>query len=227
MLTYFVGIQDVKGDLVPARTAVRRPLTRERVVAAAMKVADRDGVDAVTMRRLAELLDVHPTSLYNHLPSKEAILDAVAEGLIAEANLPTYYDHWHDWVRAMAEGLVRVARAHPGAFLVLTQRAASGTAAMEQTEAALDVFRRGGFSALGATRAVTGASLALLGVALNECPPTAPWEQPDYSALDAAQFPRIAESLEVAPELTDGGTDKEVPGLVADALIAGLAKTRS
>ena len=65
---------------MPARTAARRPLTPERVVAAAMKVADREGVTAVTMRRLADALQVHPTSLYNHLPSKEGILDAAQSG---------------------------------------------------------------------------------------------------------------------------------------------------
>src|SRR4051794_36365976 len=111
------------------RGATRERLTGERVIAAAVAIADAEGVEAVTMRRLADELHVHPTSLYNHVPTKDAILDGVAAQLISEAGLPHHFEAWQDWVRALARGLRDVARAHPGAFLVLTQRAASGPVA--------------------------------------------------------------------------------------------------
>jgi AcrR family transcriptional regulator len=205
---------------VPTRSAAARPaLSRERVIQAAIDVADAEGVEAVTMRRLAEALHVHPTSLYNHLPTKEAILDGIADALIGEADFPATFDHWSDWVRVMAVGLRDAARAHPGAFLVLAQRAASGPFASAVSEAALDAFRREGFTAQRAAEALAAVSLALLGVALNECPPTAPFTETDPRELPADEYPRIAEVMAVAPEL--GNTDG-VWELVVDSLIAGL-----
>jgi AcrR family transcriptional regulator len=192
----------------------RERLTRDRVIAAATAVADADGPEAVTMRRLAEALDVHPTSMYNHVPTKDAILDGIAAALLAEADLAEHFDKWQDWVWALADGLRRVARAHPGAFLVLTSRAATGPAATDVTEAALDAFRRGGFSATRASEAVSGISLALLGVALNECPPTATFTMPDP---DPERYPRIAEAL-AAEDVSEDGVWR----LVVESLITGL-----
>src|SRR4051794_2517829 len=202
---------------MPARTARRERLTADRIVDAAVEVADQEGVAAVTMRRLAEVLGVHPTSLYNHLPSKEAILDGIADRLIAEAGLPTSFDTWQDWVRAMARGLRSIARAHPGAFLVFTQRGAVGPAASAHTEGALDAFRRAGFSPLTSAKAVTGVALAMLGVALNECPPDTPFPTPDFSHLSPEQFPRIREASDAA-----AGHEDEIWELIVDSLIRGL-----
>jgi len=62
----------------------RRPLTRERVLKAAIKIADRDGLQALSMRRLGKELGVEAMSLYHHLPGKDGLLDALAEALFAE-----------------------------------------------------------------------------------------------------------------------------------------------
>lgn len=202
-------------------TAQRRlSLSHDRVIAAAIKIADAQGVEAVTMRRLAEELEVHPTSMYNHVLNKSAILDGIADALIVEANPPTAFDSWKDWVRTFAAGLRSVARAHPGAFLVLTQRAATGPVAAKVAEAALDAFRRAGFSAGRAAQAVTGISLALLGVALNECPPTAPFVEPDLSHLSAEEFPRIHQAWAAATR-DDGVWDLVVEGLIVGVSALG------
>lgn len=63
---------------------VRRPLTRERVLGAAMKIADREGLQALSMRRLGKELGVEAMSLYHHLPGKDGLLDGLAEALIEE-----------------------------------------------------------------------------------------------------------------------------------------------
>lgn len=195
---------------------LRQPLSAERVVTAALAVADAEGVEAVTMRRLAEELRVHPTSLYNHLPTKEAILDGMADALIAEAQLPIAYDTWQDWVHAIANGLRLVARQHPRAFLVLTQRAAIGPTTRDATEAALDAFRRGGFTPLQAAEAVAAVSLAALGVALDECPPTSPFVAPEFTAEDAQRYPRTFEAMQtpVGPDALDGVWQLVVDGLI-------------
>lgn len=194
----------------------RLPLSRDRIVQAALAVADNGGIDAVTLRRVAERLDVHPTSIYNHLPNKEAILDALVDRLMEEADLPGSYPDWRDWVRAFASALRRLARAHPGAFMVFTKRPAVGPVASRQTEGALDAFRRAGFSPVQARRAAAGTALALLGLALNECPPIGPWAEPDLTHRARNAFPRLNELVAV-DEDTDALWD-----LVIESLITGL-----
>src|SRR2546429_35311 len=142
---------------VRARPSAGRPgLSRESVLRAAIAVADAEGIDALTLRRLAQELDVHPTSIYNHVPSKEAILDGLIEMLLVEADLPTTVTDWRAWVRVFAEAMRTTARAHPGAFAIFLKRKASGPVASRHAEAALDAFRRDGFSVEAAARAVQG-----------------------------------------------------------------------
>ncbi len=196
----------------------RPPLSRDRIVQAALAVADGGGIDAVTLRRVAERLDVHPTSIYNHLPNKEAILDALVERLMEEADLSDSYPDWRDWVRAFASALRGLARAHPGAFMVFTKRPAVGPLASRQTEGALDAFRRAGLSPVQAQRAAAGSSLAILGLALNECLPIGPWAEPDLTHRARNAFPRLNEVAVVADNDPD-----ELWDLVIESLITGLA----
>jgi len=202
----------------------RLPLTRERVLAAAVALADREGAPALTVRRLAEDLGVHPTSLYNHVASKEAILDGVVERLFAEAHLPEEIDSWPSWVREVAVCFRDLARAHPGAFMVLTRRPAENPAAYRLAEAGLTAFGQGGFSLVQAVLAVRAVSLAVLGLALNECPPMGEWVQPRPSDFLMAGFPSLARAdaeLERADPAQDGHWDTLV-----EALIVGLEHRR-
>ena len=100
----------------------RDRLSRAAIVAAAMKLADREGLEAVTLRRIATTLGVYVTSLYNHVPTKEAVLDGMIECLIAEARLPENPIPWQEWVRRFAASLRSVALKHPGAFAALHPR---------------------------------------------------------------------------------------------------------
>jgi AcrR family transcriptional regulator len=207
---------------VRARAGAARPgLSREVVLRAALAVADADGIDALTLRRLAQELDVHPTSIYNHVPSKEAILDGVTETLFIEANLPTTVDDWRSWVRVFADAMRRIARDHPGAFTVFLRQTASGPVAIRHAEAAMDAFRRDGFSADAAARALHGTSLALLGLALDETPMPAPVVAPDLSHLTAADYPRLFEAEQVVDRYDTGPTWE----LMVESLIEGLAAT--
>ena len=205
-------------------TAVRPRLSRDRVLAAAVALADREGSEALTVRRLAEDLHVHPTSLYNHVASKEAILDGVVERLLEEAHLPDEVGSWPEWVRAVAACFRDLARTHPGAFMVLTRRPAETPAAFRITEIGLDAFESDGFSSLDAIQAVRGVSLAVLGMALNECPPMGDWVEPTPSDALLSEFPRLvaaATTLEQADPDEDGHWD-----VVVEALVAGLARSR-
>lgn len=194
----------------------RRSLSRERVVDAAVAIADEHGIDAVTLRRLAEALGVHATSIYNHLESKDAILDALAARMTEEANLPLQCESWQTWVRTYAACVRDLAIRHPGGFAVFTRRAVQGSVGAAQLEAALDAFRRGGFSAEQTRYAVPGVGLAIMGLALNEAPagPAAALPQ-----IDAAHYPRTAEALAAGPP--DRGTDR-MWELLVESLITGL-----
>lgn len=199
----------------PAKPS-RAPLDRDRIVRTATEVADAEGIDAVTVRRLATELGVHFSSLYTHVASKEAILDGITEQLLAEAAIAVEFEDWRDWVRAFAQAMRRVARAHPGAALVFTRRPATGPLATRQTEGALAAFRRAGFSPLDAGDAVNGVSLAVLGLALNECV-TGPVTPPDLTHLAPSEFPHIFEVAAVTGESTSTWE------LIVESLIAGLA----
>ena len=212
----------VKGSA--ARGSARPRLSTERVLEAAVELADREGPEALTVRRLADDLQVHPTSLYNHVPSKEAILDGVVERLLAEADLPQDVETWQSWVRAMAAALRGLARAHPGAFLVLTRRAADNPAAFRFSELGLASFERGGFPLRQAVQAVQAVSLAVLGLALNECPPPGDWVEPTPAQLQADGYPHLARAAEEL-EAVDLDEDGHWNTLV-EALVAGLEATR-
>src|SRR5450759_539880 len=83
--------------------ATREPLSRERVLATAMRLADAEGLAAVTMRRVAAELGVEAMSLYFHLPGKASIIDGLAEAIIAEIGTAIRGQDTepHDWQRAL------------------------------------------------------------------------------------------------------------------------------
>lgn len=203
----------------PRARAERAGLTRELVLRTAITVADDEGIDAVTLRRLAEVLGVHPTSIYNHVPNKEAILDGMIETMLAEARLPASVADWQTWVREFATAIRRTARAHPGAFNVFLRRAGTGPLAARHIEAALDAFRRAGFSVEQAARAVHGVSLAMMGLALDEGPVPAATAAPDFSHVSRERHPRIFEVEDAG--LADATTDPTWD-LVVASLVAGL-----
>src|SRR5690349_844831 len=97
-------------------------LTRERILRTAVAIADRQGPEAVTLRRIAAELDVHVTSLYNHVPTRDAVTDGIVEVLLDDAKLPTDPVHWETWVRRFFEAMTTIAVAHSGAFHALQQR---------------------------------------------------------------------------------------------------------
>ena len=193
----------------------RARLSRASVLAAAMHLADREGAEALTVRRLADDLGVHPTSLYNHVASKEAILDGVVELLFLEVELPAAGD-WRDWVRDLAAGLRGLARSHPGAFMVLTRRPAETPEAYAIAARGVEAFRadRPLEDAVLAVRVV---SLALLGLALNECPPMGDWVEPTTGDPGLDAFPVLAEAADVLAL-----DDDRHWSLAVDALVAGL-----
>jgi AcrR family transcriptional regulator len=139
-------------------------LSRDRIVATARDLADREGLDAVTLRRLATELGVHVTSLYNHVATRDAIVDGIIELLISEADLPGQVRSWEEWVRGFVAAVGAMAAAHPGAFASLERRPVQGERALSSFEVALAAFDRAGLSpaeAYSAVKATTHVALAI------------------------------------------------------------------
>lgn len=112
------------GDPVPA---AREPLTRARIVAAAIDYVDRHGLPGLTMRKLGANLGVEAMALYRHLPGKEDLLDAVVDALLSELDqderlLREPEFGWQDFLQRLAHGLRTVALRHPKAFPLVASR---------------------------------------------------------------------------------------------------------
>jgi len=121
-------------------------LSRDRIVTTARDLADRDGLDSVTLRRLATELGVHVTSLYNHVATLDDIVDGIVELLFSEADIPESPRNWEEWVRGFVAAVGAVAVAHPGAFAALERRPVQGERALLSAEVALAAFARAGLS---------------------------------------------------------------------------------
>ncbi len=143
------------------------PLTRDRIITAAVTLADRDGFGGVTLRRIAAELGVHVTSLYNHVPTRDAVTDGIIERLIDEAKLPTSPVSWEEWARSFFAAIGTVAATHPGAFTALQHRPVQGPRAAASFEVALEAFTRAGLTTEDAYSAVKAVSLTTLAVALE------------------------------------------------------------
>src|SRR5436305_560392 len=91
----------------------RAPLTRERVLAAALAIADAEGIDGLSMRRLAQALGVEAMSLYHHVAGKDDILGGMTDLVVRQIELPPAEGGWQPAIRACAISAHRVLREHP------------------------------------------------------------------------------------------------------------------
>ena len=194
------------------------PLSRERILRCAVQVADRDGLDAASLRKVAAELGVHETSLYNHVPTKEALLDGVVEELFAGADLPLGEVGWEQWVRRFVAAAAGLAREHPGAFAVLLRRPAQGPVATATFETGLAAFRRAGMDVPEAYGAVKSVALGVLGVCMEEAS-AASGEglSTDVTSLSWQDFPVLHEVASVAE-------DVDLVAVLVEVLVAGLAQ---
>jgi AcrR family transcriptional regulator len=130
-------------------------LTRERIISTAVEIIEREGVGALSMRRIAAQLGSGVMSLYNHIPGKEALLDGVAEYVVSGIDIAADPDAtWQDEVRARARAFWQMGRNYPRSMMVVISRPATSAAEMRPIEGALAVLHRAGFSSEDAVRVV-------------------------------------------------------------------------
>jgi AcrR family transcriptional regulator len=135
------------------KSVARAPLTRERVLLAAQTIADQDGLDALTMRRLADHLGVEAMSIYHHLPNKDAILDGLVElafseieeevgGFGTQANV----EDWPAVLRGRILGSRRVLLTHRWVPVVLETRGVMVPTMARYIDGVVGIMRAGGLS---------------------------------------------------------------------------------
>ena len=129
------------------RATTRTPLSRERVLRAAVELADRDGIDALSMRRLAKELGVEAMSLYNHVKNKDDILAGIIDLATAEIELPEVDGDWKAAMRRSAISAKDVFLEHAWVSQLMYARQSGGPASLRRGEWILATLREAGFSA--------------------------------------------------------------------------------
>lgn len=146
----------------------RRPLTRERVLQTALKLADKNGLAAVSMRALGQALGVEAMSLYNHVTNKDDVLDGIVDLVFAEFELPQDASSWQAAMRERARSIRAALSRHPWALGLLESRTNAGQSTLAHHDAVLGVLRRAGFSVAGAGHAFAALDAYIYGFILQE-----------------------------------------------------------
>ena len=126
--------------------AHRTRLNRDRVLRVAVQLADRIGLDALSMRTLAHELDVVPMALYKHVAHKDALIDGMVDVIIGEIAPPAPDVDWRTAIRGRVLDARRVLLTHPWARRALETRTSQSPAALDYVESTIAVFRGAGFS---------------------------------------------------------------------------------
>jgi AcrR family transcriptional regulator len=146
----------------------RRPLTRESVLQAALRLADQGGIEAVSMRRLGQALRVEAMSLYRHVAGKEDVLDGLAELVAAEFEAPSPGVEWRAAIRRSAISVHDAVLRHPWAAPVLESRTNPGPDRLRYLDAFIGVLAAAGFSLPAVTWAFAAIDGHTYGFAMQE-----------------------------------------------------------
>jgi AcrR family transcriptional regulator len=209
----------------------RAQLTRQQVVMAAIELADRDGIEAISMRRVAQELGIEAMSLYTHVRNKEDLLDGIADAVIGMIPVEAGAADWRTSLRQMALAARGVMLGHPWAPRVIETRTALGPAALAYVNAMLGILREGGFSIAQTHNALHILGSRLLGFSqelFDDSPDADPEAAANLPAGFAAAFPYAAEmAVAVAHDGALGPCDDDSEFEFAlDFILDGLDRLR-
>ena len=128
------------------RTTPRETVTRDRILETAVEIADRDGIESLSMRRIAQRLGVVPMALYKHVANKEEILDGIVDVVVEEVETPPPDADWKAAVRERILSARRALLRHPWAARLITSRTDPGPAMLDYMDWMVGLFVAGGFS---------------------------------------------------------------------------------
>lgn len=162
--------------------APRPRLSPDRVIEAAIALADAGGITSLTMRKLGNDLGVEAMSLYNHVANKDALLDGMIDVVFDEIDVPRR-GKWRGAMRTRATSLRAVLTRHPWATPLMQSRSNPGPATLRHHDAVIGLLRSGGFSVAQSAHAFSVLDAYIYGFALQES--ALPFETPEESAVMA------------------------------------------
>ncbi len=172
-----------------SRKSDRIPLSRERILQRALQLADENGLDALSMRKLAQALDVKAMSLYNHIANRDDVIDGMVDSVVSEIEVPQLGDDWKKVMRRRAISAYKVLLLHPWATMPLVSRVNVGPAMLQYVDSTLGCLREAGFSYEMADHVQNALDSHIYGYTLQEL--NYPFEAADYSAVAAEYLPQI------------------------------------
>ncbi|MEI8333361.1 MAG: TetR/AcrR family transcriptional regulator [Chloroflexota bacterium] len=153
----------------PDRTAPRRrPLSRDRVLRAAIRLADEGGLESVSMRKLGQVLRVEAMSLYKHVANKDDILDGMADLVTGDFEAPSGDVDWKSAIRRSAISAHQVLVRHPWASSLIESRRDAGPARLRYLDAVIGVLSGAGFAMPMVLRSIMTLDSYTYGFALQE-----------------------------------------------------------
>ena len=181
----------------------RTVLSRERVLAKAMSLADKEGLEGLSMRRLAKEFGVVPMALYKHVANKDDMLDGMVDLVFAEISVPNSELDWKGITRARAISTRQVLARHPWAIGITESRKQPGPANLRHRDSVIGCLREGGFPIELAIHASSVLDSYIYGFALQE--QNLPFDTTEELAQDAdailshfpiGEYPYLAETIE-------------------------------
>jgi AcrR family transcriptional regulator len=201
------------------------------VAAAALELLDRDGLEALSMRRLAEQLGVGTMTLYGYFRSKDELLDAVIDAAVAEREPFAFEGSWQEQIQRLMQGSRRNLGRHPGLVKVRADRPVLRPEALRFAETGLTILRGAGFGRSDAARAFRLLFTYVFGYVSFSPDERADKAKRDSraatAALPADEYPALRDSAEeladamAGQETFDFGLDRIIDGLEARLSAAG------
>jgi AcrR family transcriptional regulator len=219
---------------IEAKADPREPLTKERILRAAVALADEGGVESLSMRRLAQELGVVPMALYKHVANKDEMLDGMVDVVVGQIDPPL---EGADWKTAIRERVLSARRAllrHPWASRVIESRTAPTPTVIGYMDEMIGILRKGGFSVDLTHHAMHAMGSRALGFSQELFDDTAD-DPPEIQAIaaqqTAEQYPYISEMAAAighdgASVVGQGCDDQFEFEFALDLMLGGLEEIR-
>ncbi|HLL52271.1 MAG TPA: TetR/AcrR family transcriptional regulator C-terminal domain-containing protein [Myxococcaceae bacterium] len=206
-------------------------MTRERVLRTAVRLADKGGLESLSMRKLAQSLGVEAMSLYHHVANKDALLDGIADLVVEQFALPAIGGDWKEQMRKRAHSAHEVFLRHPWATMLVGSRRNVGPAMMRYVNATLGCLREAGFSYALADRAWNALDSHIYGFTLQQL--NFPLDRSEYASaargflpmLPAEQYPYMRELTQLVADGAHQGVHDFAFSL--ELILEGLERLRT
>ena len=216
-----------------AKRSVR--LTRDAIIDCATTLADAEGLEAVTIRRLAQENGVTPMAMYWHFNDKESLLDGLAEHLVAAVKLPEpAVGEWDEQLREILVAFLAAIRPHPALAGLALRRILVAEPGLRLAERVLELLRQAGFGPAQAAKVGTFLLCAVITLVVGDPLPAMVSGEPDFAAamrrkqamlqaLDPERYPNV---IAAAPAIVSCRDDDDYFDLNIDLLVQGVRGSR-